>query len=229
MYIRYLNLPSTVSLKNIPYLWEQNDILILLIDLDNYSVFSTEVLDDTEKENLDKLKTSYFKKRFIISRLVIKYALHSLLKGQSVSDIGTYKDEYGRVHVRDHEELQICISYTVNLFALAISKVKLGIDIELKKLLSPGKFSKYLSKRVLETEDLENNLDLLTLFTLKEAYCKFSNKNILSCLNKEIDPSNAFSSTYVLIDKYILSVITDAEPHAINISFLQKIAFQEPA
>ena len=197
--------------------------------LDSYSVFSTEYLDDTEKEDLDKLKTSYFKKRYIVSRTVLKYVLHCLLKGQSVSDIGTYKDEYGRVHVRDHEELHICISYTGNIVSLAISKVNVGIDIELRKLFSPGKVSKYLNKRVLETDGFGNDLDLLTLFTLKEAYCKFSNKSILSCLNKELDLNNVFSSSYILNDKYILSVITDAEPHAINISYLQKIAFHESA
>jgi 4'-phosphopantetheinyl transferase len=229
MYIRYLNLPSTITLKDIPYLWEHNIILILLIDLNSYSAFNTAFLDETEKKNLDKLKTTYFKKRFIISRLVIKYVLNCLLKEESVYGISTYKDEYGKVHVRDHEELHISVSYTENICSLAISKVNIGIDIELRKLLSPGKFSKYLSKRALKTDNFENNLDLLTLFTLKEAYSKFSNKNILSCLNKDIDPSNAFSSTYVLNQKYVLSVITDEEPHAISISFLEKIEFHEPS
>ena len=64
-----------------PDLWEQNDILILLIDLDSYSVLSTEYLDDTEKEDLDRFKTSYFKKRYIVSRIVLKYVLSCLIKG----------------------------------------------------------------------------------------------------------------------------------------------------
>ncbi len=212
-----------------PDLWEQNDILILLIDLDSYSVFSTEYLDDTEKEDLDRFKTSYFKKRYIVSRTVLKYVLHCLIKGKSVSDIVTYKDEYGRVHVNDHKELHICISYTGNIVSLAISKVNVGIDIELRKLFSPGKVSKYLNKRVLESDGFGHDLDLLTLFTLKEAYCKFSNKSILSSLNKELDLNNVFSLSYILNDLYILSVITDAEPHALRISYLQKIAFHESA
>jgi 4'-phosphopantetheinyl transferase len=159
----------------------------------------------------------------------MKYVLNCLLKEESVHGISTYKDEYGKVHVRNHEELHICISYTENIFSMAISKVNVGIDIELRKLLSPGKFSKYLSKRALKTDNFENNLDLLTLFTLKEAYSKFSNKNILSCLNKEIDLCNAFSSTYVLNGKYVLSIITDEESQDTSISFLQKIEFHESA
>lgn len=227
MCIRHLNLVTPISLENMPDLWEQNDILILLIDLDIYSVFSTEYLDDTEKEDLDRFKTSYFKKRYIISRTVLKYILHCLIKGKSVSDIVTYKDEYGRVHVSDHKELHICISYTGNIVSLAISKVNVGIDIELRKLFSSGKVSKYLNKRVLESDGFGHDLDLLTLFTLKEAYCKFSNRSILSSLYEELDLNNVFSLSYILNDIYVLSVITDAEPHALNISYLQKIAFHE--
>lgn len=222
MYIGHLNLPASVLLRDIPYLWEQNDILILLIDLDSHT-FSTRYLDDNEKEDLNNLKTSYFRERYIVSRTVLKFVLHNLLKGKSIFKISTYKDEYGRVHVRDHEEFNICISYTGNIVSLAISKVNVGIDIELKKPFSTGKFSKYLSKQALETDFLGNGLDLLTLFTLKEAYSKFSNKSILSYLNKELDLNNVFSSSYILNDRYILSIITDAKPPAINISFLQKI------
>lgn len=222
MDIGHSNLPASILLKDIPNLWEQNDILILLIDLDSY-IFSTRYLDDIEKEDLNKLKTSYFRERYIVSRTVLKFVLHYLLKEQSVSKIGTYKDEYGRVHVRDHEELHICISYTGNIVSLAISKVNVGIDIELKKPFSTGKFSKYLNKQAIETDGLGNGLDLLTLFTLKEAYSKFSNKSILSCLSKELDLDNIFSSSCILNDRYILSIIADAKPHAINISYLQKI------
>jgi 4'-phosphopantetheinyl transferase len=183
MDIGYLTLPASILLKDIPNLWEQNDILILLIDLDSYT-FSTQYLDDSEKEDLNNLKTSYFRERYIVSRTVLKFVLHYLLKGQSVFKISTYKDEYGRVHIRDHEELHICISYSGKIISLAISKINVGIDIELKKPHSIGKFSKYLNKQALETDGLGNGLDLLTLFTLKEAYSKFSNKSILSCLKK---------------------------------------------
>lgn len=222
MYIRYLDLPASILLKDIHGLWEQNDILILLIDLDSYTL-NTRYLDDDEKEALNNLKTSYFRERYIVSRTVLKYVLHYLLKGQSIFKISTYKDEWGRVHVRDHEELYICISYTGNIVSLAISKVNIGIDIELKKSRSIGRFSKYLNMRALETDGMGNGLDILTLFTLKEAYSKFSNKSILFCLNKELDLDNTFSLSYILNGRYILSIVTDARPNAINIGHLQKI------
>jgi 4'-phosphopantetheinyl transferase len=225
MPILYLNQLILISLKDIPYLWEQNDILVLLIDLDNYSVFNAKYLDDKEKEDLDRIKTSYFKKRYIVSRTVLKYILNSLHGEQSIFKIGTFKDEYGRVHVRDHEKMHVCISYTGNIVSLAISKVNVGIDIELRKLVYPGKFSKFLERKVLKTEGVEDDPDLLTLFTLKEAFCKFSNKSILFYLNKELDLSNVFYSCYALSNKYILSIVADLELHTLNISSLQKIDF----
>lgn len=233
MCTRYLELPPPIPLDNISHLWEQNDILILLINLDSYNILSTEHLDRTEKEHLERLKTSYFKKRYIVSRIVLKYALKyipgCLLKDQSVSGIGTYNDEHGKVHIRNHKELHICISYTGNIISLAISKVEVGIDIELKKLISPGKVLKYLQTPALKTEGFGNELDFLTVWTLKEAYCKFSNKSMLSSLNKELDFSSVFHSSYILNNKYILSVITDTNPCALNISCLSKMAFHGPA
>jgi 4'-phosphopantetheinyl transferase len=225
MFIRYLNLPCQISLTNIPNLWEQNDILILVVDLDNYNVLSTEYLDENEKEERDIFKTSYFKKRYIVSRKVLKYIIYCLFKEQSISTISTYKDEYGKVHVRGHEDLHICLSYAGNIASLAISKIKVGIDIELEKLFPPKKIFRYLHKPILRTKYPENDHDLLIVWTLKEAYSKFSNKSMLVNLNKELDLSSVFHSSYILNEKYILSVITCVNPHDLNISFLPKITF----
>jgi 4'-phosphopantetheinyl transferase len=216
------DLPSTILLKDVPSLWKQKDILILLIGLDS-CIFGSEYLDANEKKELSKLKTNYFRERYVVSRTVLKFALHYLLGGQAVFKISTYKDEYGRVHVRDHDELHICFSYTGKIVSLAISKVDVGMDIELIKPFSTGKFSKYLNKQALKTDGLDNCPDLLTLFTLKEAYSKFSNESIISCINKELDLSSIYSSSYILNNSYILSIINDMKPLAINISYLQKI------
>ncbi len=226
-----LKLPSPLPLENIPDLWKQNEILIFLIDLNSYNILSTEHLDKTEKEHLETLKTNYFKKRYIVSRMVLKnivmYIQGDILKGQSLSDIGTYNDEYGKVCIRNHRELNICISYTGNIASLAISKVEVGIDIELKRLIPPGNMSKYLCITASEAEDFGNEPDLLRIWTLKEAYCKFSNRTMLSTLIRKLDLSGVFHSSFTLNDKYILSVISDTNSHSLNISCLSKIELYE--
>ena len=204
-----LKIPSTVSLEHILHFWEQNDILILIVDLNDYDTLSTDLLDDIEKEHLERLQTEYFKKRYITSRTVLKYILRHLLKERDVSDISMYKDKYGKVHVRDHKEVHICISYTENIVTLAISKIEVGVDVELRKLRSLTNVSKYLHTPLLHADTYANGHDLLMIWTLKEAYCKFLNKSIFSNLNKELDLDNICHLNYIINNKYILAVVTD--------------------
>jgi len=219
-----LKIPSTVSLEHILQFWEQNDILILIVDLNDYDTLSTDHLDDIEKEHLETLQTEYFKKRYITSRMVLKYVLCHLLKERAIYDISIYKDKYGRVHVRDHKEVHICISYTENIVTLAISKIEVGIDVEIRKLRALTNVSKYLHITLLHADTYANVHDLLMTWTLKEAYCKFSNKSILSNFNKELDLNNICHSNYIINNKYILAVVTDSDQYTINISRLQEIA-----
>jgi len=218
--------PEHTLPADIPCLWEKNDILIFLVDLDDYGTLSTECLDDTEKKGMERLKTGYFRKRYIISRMVLKYILSCILKEKFFSDIATYKDLHGKVHVRDHEELHVCISYTENIVALAVSKLELGVDIEVKIRRSLTNISKYLYNKNSQAGKSVNVPDLLMGWTLKEAYCKFSNKNIFSTFNREPDLNGLIHSSYIIDNEYILSLITSEGWDTINISRLQKIAFK---
>ncbi|MDD4248017.1 MAG: hypothetical protein PHT13_02730 [Methanosarcina sp.] len=216
---------SSVSLGNIPQLWEQNDVLIFLIDLDNYDTLSVECLNSIESEQLDKLQTIYFKKRYIVSRTVLKHVLCHLLNKSLALEISTYKDECGKVHILNHKEFHICISYSENVVTLAISKVEIGIDVEIKRPLALKNTLKYFQKTSSCADTSVVESDILKMWTMKEAYCKFSNKNMFSIFSKELDFKNICYSSYVLDNKYIFSVITDSGPHTINISRLEKINY----
>ncbi len=219
----YLKLPFPISLEYVPYLWQQRDVLILLVDLDNYDTFNASYLNRIELEYLERLQTSYFKKRYIVSRTVLKHIICKVANEQSVSEISTYKDEYGKVCILNHNELCICISYTENLVALAISKVDVGIDIELARKLTLKSTLKNLHNKTSLTGETINEADILKMWTLKEAYSKFSNKKMYLIFNKELDLSSVNYSTYVLDNKYIFSIVTHSDSHIIDINRLQKI------
>ncbi|RPJ72968.1 MAG: hypothetical protein EHM20_12990 [Alphaproteobacteria bacterium] len=223
MFNENLKLPFPVSLEHIPYLWQHSDVLIFLVDLDDYSTFNTGYLNRIELESLERLQTSHFKKRYIISRTVLKHILCNVTGELSASGISTYRDGHGKVCIRNHNELYICISYTESLAALAISKVEVGIDIELGKKLSLKSNLKNLRTKSSCTDEPASETDLLKIWTLKEAYSKFSNKNMHLIFNKELDLSNVSHSTFVLDNKYIFSVITHSDSHTININRLHKI------
>lgn len=223
MYNEYLKLPFSVSLEYIPYLWQQNDVLVFLVDLDNYNTFNASYLSRIELEYLEKLQTNHFKKRYIVSRTVLKHIICKVANERSASEISTYKDENGKVCVLNHNELCICISYTGSLAALAISKVDVGIDIELARKLVLKSTFKNLYKKISLMDETVGETDILKTWILKEAYSKFSNKNMYLIFNKELDLNGVNHLTYVLDNKYLFSIVTRSESHIIDINHLQKI------
>lgn len=224
MYSENLILPSPISLESTPYLWQQSDVLIFLVNLNDYDRFSPKYLNKVEMESLERLQTSYFKKRYIISRTVLKHILCYIVRKRSVSEVSTYKDRYGRVCVLNHSALYICISYTQSIAVLAISKIEIGIDIELERTLALKSDLRNLSTKLSPlTDEPLCETDLLKTWTLKEAYSKFSNKNMYLIFSKKLDLSGVSHSIYELDNKYILSLITHPGSHIININHLQKI------
>ncbi|WP_318638247.1 hypothetical protein [Methanosarcina sp.] len=216
-------MPFPVSLEYVPYLWQQSDILVFLVDLDNYDTFSTSYLSKIELKYLDRLQTSYFKKRYIVSRTILKHIICKIANEQSASEISTYKNKYGKVCVLNHNELRICISYTESLAVLAISKVDVGIDIELARKLALKSIFKNFHKKTSLVDKITGETDLLKIWTLKEAYSKFSNKKMHLVFNKELDLNSVNYSTYVLDNKYLISIVTSQGSYVTIINRLQKI------
>jgi 4'-phosphopantetheinyl transferase len=223
MHNEYLKLPFPISLEYVPYLWQQRDVLVFLVDLDNYDTFNTSYLSRIELKHLEKLQTNYFKKRYIVSRTVLKHIICKIANERSAFEISTYKDECGKVCILNHNELCICISYTESLAALAISKIDVGIDIELARKLTLKSTFKDLHKKTPLMDDTVGKTDLLKIWTLKEAYSKFSNKKMYLIFNRELDLNRVNHSTYVLDNKYLFSIVTRSESHIIAINHLQKI------
>lgn len=225
MFNENLMSPSLVSLDEIPHLWQHSDVLIFLVDLNDYDTLNTGYLSSIELESLARLKTSHFKRRYIISRTVLKRILCNVTGESSASGISTYKDGDGRVCILNNSELYICISYTESVVALAISKVEVGIDIELEKRLALKSNLKNLSMKLLSTDETISDTDLLKIWTLKEAYSKFSNNKMHLIFNKKLDLSSVNYRTFILNEKYILSVITNSKSHIIDINCLHRIDF----
>ncbi|WP_135611337.1 4'-phosphopantetheinyl transferase superfamily protein [Methanococcoides sp. AM1] len=214
---------TSLSSLSVCKLWNKNDALIFLIDLKIDEQFDLSDLSNDEKEYLNTLKTNYFRKRFIGSRSFLKFILQHILKKESLLDISLYRNNAGRVCVHKHEDIYICISYTGDLAAVSISKLKTGIDIEYIRPIHFGNISKGLldtgSKRDLLQKD---NVNKLKNWTLREAYCKLTDQSMLACLNKEIDLNDIDHQECVIDNRYVLSVAFASINDRINICYLQK-------
>ncbi|MBC7085930.1 MAG: 4'-phosphopantetheinyl transferase superfamily protein [Methanomethylovorans sp.] len=219
-------MPSIVPAEQVACLWKEYDVLIFLVDLRDYPVLDCEFLNEMEKIHFDTLKTEYFKKRYIISRIIIKY-LCSILKERSWCEIVTYKNEYGRVYLDGYNDLYLCISYTEHILALSLSKIKVGIDIEVIRSRSITNISKSINISLPENSTSVAAYDFFLMWTLKEAYCKFSNETMFSKLNWKLDLSEVQNTSYIINDTYILSLITKVDSLNINVSYLEIIDFNK--
>ncbi|WP_214044524.1 4'-phosphopantetheinyl transferase superfamily protein [Methanomethylovorans sp.] len=212
--------PSVVSLEQVPYLWAENEVLVFIIDLKDHPLPDADHLNEDEKVHLNTLKTEYFKNRYTVSRLVLKY-LVCTLKEKSLSEIATFKDVHGRVHVCDHSDLHICISYTEDKIALALSKIDVGIDIESMRSRSVTSILKSIDRSLPDGTLSEHDSDFLLLWTLKEAYCKYSNETMFSNLTKKLDMSGFYHAMYIIDNEYALAFITKCQYPKVKIVNLQ--------
>lgn len=223
MGVKDLRIGNAISLRNIPLLWEQNDVIVLIIDLDDYEILNEGLLDDYEKKNLETLKTKYFKKRYIVSRTIMKHVISYLPGGRQPSEIRLYKDEHGKIHVSGNSELHLCISYTGELLTIAISKIRIGIDAELRKKRSINNLLKNVQSKNTDCGDIRADLDSLIMWTVKEAYSKFSNTNACYYIKKELDFGSFFHISYMVNNRCILSIVTASNEFNMKIVQLEKI------
>jgi 4'-phosphopantetheinyl transferase len=223
MAVKTLDSLSPLFSLSVQKLWNNNDILLFLVDLEIYEQLGLSYLSSDEKEYLTKLKTNYFRKRFIVSRSLLKIILQHVLKKRSSLDISLYRNNSGRVCVHNNEEIYICISYTENLVAFSISKQKTGIDIEYIRPIDLKIFSKCLQNTISKNEMFqENDVDKLKIWTLREAYCKLTDQSMLECLNKQIVLNDIDHKEYIINNRYILSVAFASKENNIKVCHIQK-------
>lgn len=223
----------TLSSSVMQKLWDNNETLIFLIELEMYGQLGSSDLSDDENEYLEKLRTNYFRKRFIVSRSLLKIIIQHILKKESSSEIILYRNDTGRVCVQDHEDIFISISYTEKLIALSISKLKHGIDIEYIRTVNLETFLRSFQKTETKKDVLEeDNVETLKKWTLKEAYCKLTDKSMLKSLNKEVDLEGIEHHEISIDSQYVLSVAFASINNSIDIYCIQKetpIKIQAPS
>ncbi len=169
--------------EEIPVYWEANDAITFLADLGMYHPSLYHVLDNSEKEQVQKFKTEYFKKRFTLSRSLLKYILQPILAADNPSVIQLGKEKKGRVIVPGRPEICISLSYSGPYIAITVGKQKIGSDIE---VMRPVKANKISSSQIFinypHPDDTEYLQRVIHVWTLVESYAKLYDENPYSLL-----------------------------------------------
>jgi 4'-phosphopantetheinyl transferase len=169
--------------EEIPVYWEANDVITFLADIRMYHPSLYHVLDNSEKEQEQKFKTEYFKKRFTISRSLLKHILQPILAADNSSVIQLGKEKKGRVIIPGRPGICISLSYSGPYIAITVGKQKIGSDIE---IMRPVKANKISSSQIFinypHTDDRECLRRVIHVWTLVESYAKLYNENPYSLL-----------------------------------------------
>jgi 4'-phosphopantetheinyl transferase len=202
------NIHTRCAYDEIPAYWNEFDVITFLIDLGMDSASFDDFLDTGEKERAGKFRTDYFKKRYIVSRSILKQILNTILRTDTREDSIILPRKKGGIIVRGNPEVHVSLSYSGTCVALSIGKRKLGCDIE---VVRPVYIRKTMSCPLLHDRNCKNDSrNFLHRWTLVESYAKLHDKNPFSLLNNQVFFEDVHFVSYCLNHDAIVSLALDS-------------------
>ena len=141
-------------------------------------------------------KTPVSRKRFVVSRTLLKHLLRGILRAPALSDIILIRKKYGRIHVKDFPEIFVSLSYSGDCIALTVGKKKIGSDIEVVRPVDIRKIKSYpLFYDTGSRNEKERSRHFLQMWTLLESYAKLHDRSAYALLSeKDFSPDVNFVS-----------------------------------
>jgi 4'-phosphopantetheinyl transferase len=189
--------------------WKTCDVLTFIADIGMYSPSLLNCLDSAEKERVLEFKSEYFKKRFMVSRSLLKSILVHL-QGTGNRNPLVLSQKNKRVLVPGIHDIFISLSYSGSSLAITVSKRKTGCDIEkvrsadLKKVRSSPVFDCWKSQN-----KKEESHHTIHVWTLVEAYAKLKDQNPYPLLSRSSLLHDAGFVSYCIDKCLILSLAYD--------------------
>jgi 4'-phosphopantetheinyl transferase len=207
------NTQNQCSFEEIPVYWQENDIITFLADIGMFDAARYNNLDTAEKEQVLQFKSEYFKKRFTVSRSIIKYILVKILNAENIADIVLSKKKTGLIMVRDRQDIFISLSYSGSCIAVSVGKRKIGSDIERVRPMDIRKIrSSPLFENLKSGNGKSYNQHLLHVWTLLEAYAKFHDMSLYPLVEDRFFLPDAHFVSYLIDQRSILSLASDSRP-----------------
>ena len=170
-------------------------------------------LDALEKEQVKQLKSEYFKKRFAVSRSIIRRILKHIPETEHIPDIVLNKEKNGRIRVKNWPDVFISLSYSGPCIAVTMGKRKIGTDIEVVRQVE---LRKIRSSPLFDGSTCWNGKErihsIFHLWTLVEAYAKLRDMSPYPLLSGKCLPFDASFVSYCIDRHAILSLAYDGTP-----------------
>ena len=197
---------TTCAFDEILSYWKVYDTLTFLVDLGIYHSALRMFLDPGERERELLFKTDISRKRFVVSRTILKHILHAILQTGNAADVVLIRRDDGRILVQGYPGMYISLSYSGTSIAVTVGKRKLGSDIEGVRPVNIEK----IKSSPLFTEDCRNGKTSIHHFfqvwTLVEAYAKLHDSNPYPYLLWKELPRDAHFVSYCINNTFIFSL-----------------------
>jgi 4'-phosphopantetheinyl transferase len=193
----------------IPDYWEKHDTFTFLSDVGMYETSLCRCLDKGEKVQVLQFTSDYFKKRFVVSRHLLKSILRYIPGTESQDTIVISRERKGIV-IPGRPDLFISLSYSGSCIALTIGKQKIGCDIEMRRSVEIRKIRKSpLFDCFTCRTGTDESLHALQVWTMVEAYAKLRDMNPFPLLNDCGFFEDACFMSYCIDNQAVLSLAWD--------------------
>lgn len=190
----------------IPY-WKDNETLTFFVDLDVYHPSFVTFLDEGEKEHELRYKTDVSRKRFVVSRTLLKHILKYVLDTPTPLDVTLIRKKYGRILIKDVPGIFISLSYSGTSMAITIGKRKIGSDIEVLRTIDIRKIKTHpLFYDPGAPNEKDRTRHFLQMWTLLEAYAKLRDRNTYACLAENTFPPDVNFVSYCINNTLVFSL-----------------------
>jgi len=196
----------------IPAYWKTHDVLTFLADTGMYDASQFQGLDSAEKEQVLQFKSDYFKKRFAVSRSLVKCILRHIPGTGNRDDIVLSRGKKG-ILVDGRQDIFISLSYTGSCIAITMGKRKIGSDIERVRPVDIRKLgASPLFDNLMSGNGKNHNQHLLHGWTLVEAYAKLRDMSLYPLVENRFFLPDAHFVSYLIDRRSILSLAYDSRP-----------------
>lgn len=187
-------------------LWTAHDAVTVLVDLGAFRPELYGLLADDEKERMLRYKPDRSRRRFVVSRAVLKRILSEMLSEDAPEIVLTRSPE-GRVLVRDWPHVHVSLSYHDTSIAVTVGKRKLGSDLEGVRPIRDGKIrASRVFRECPRAEGTDRTEHVVHVWTLVEACAKLRDASPYRLLGACSPFGDANLVSYLVDRRLVLSL-----------------------
>ncbi len=193
--------------------WTAQDAVTFLLDLGIYRPALHDLLTKDEKERELRFKPAISRRRFVVSRTILKHILSEILQEEDPAEIVLTRNADGRVLVEDNPQVYLCLSYYGTTIAVTVGKRKIGSDLE---GVRPVRATKITASPVFHcypgAQGEDRMQQVVHLWTLVESYAKLYDTNPYPLLNRCAPFEDADFVSYCIDRRTIFSLASAGGP-----------------